>query len=76
MTNNHVVEGAVNLKVTLNDRRVMNAKVIGTDKLTDLAVIKIDGHDLPYLQWGDSSTLEPGRRCWRLAARLATSSSR
>ena len=60
VTNNHVVDGAVNLKVTLNDRRVMNAKVIGTDKLTDLAVIKIDGHDLPYLQWGDSSTLKPG----------------
>jgi serine protease Do len=60
VTNNHVVDGAVNVKVTLNDRRVMDAKVIGTDKLTDLAVIKIDGHDLPYLQWGDSSSLKPG----------------
>jgi serine protease Do len=60
VTNNHVVDGAVNVKVTLNDRRVMDAKVIGTDKLTDLAVIKIDGHDLPTLQWGDSSTLKPG----------------
>ena len=48
MTNNHVVDGAVNVKVTLNDRRVMDAKVIGVDKLTDLAVIKIDGHNLPY----------------------------
>ncbi len=47
MTNNHVVEGAVEVKVTLNDRRVLDAKVIGTDKLTDLAVIKIDGHNLP-----------------------------
>ena len=61
VTNNHVVDGAVNVKVTMNDRRVMDAKVIGTDKLTDLAVIKIDGHDLPYLQWGDSSTLKPGQ---------------
>jgi serine protease Do len=61
VTNNHVVDGAVNVKVTLNDRRVMDAKVIGTDKLTDLAVIKIDGRDLPYLQWGDSSTLKPGQ---------------
>jgi len=61
VTNNHVVDGAVNVKVTINDRRVMDAKVIGVDKLTDLAVIKIDGHDLPYLQWGDSSTLKPGQ---------------
>ena len=61
VTNNHVVDGAVNVKVTLNDRRVMDAKVIGTDKLTDLAVIKIDAHDLPFLQWGDSSTLKPGQ---------------
>jgi serine protease Do len=60
VTNNHVVDGAVTVKVTLNDRRVLDAKVIGTDKLTDLAVIKIDGHDLPFLQWGDSSTLKPG----------------
>jgi serine protease Do len=60
VTNNHVVQGAVQLKVTLNDRRVMNAKVIGTDKLTDLAVIKIDADNLPYLEWGDSSTLKPG----------------
>ena len=61
VTNNHVVDGAVSVKVTLNDRRVMDAKVIGTDKLTDLAVIKIDGHDLPFLAWGDSSTLRPGQ---------------
>jgi len=61
VTNNHVVEGAMNVKVTLNDRRVLDAKVIGTDKLTDLAVIKIDGHDLPFLQWGDSSSLRPGQ---------------
>lgn len=60
VTNNHVVEGAVNVKVVLHDRRVMDAKVIGTDKLTDLAVIKINGHDLPYISWGDSSTLKPG----------------
>ena len=61
VTNNHVVDGAVNVKVTLDDRRVLDAKVIGTDKLTDLAVIKVDGHNMPYLQWGDSSTLRPGQ---------------
>ena len=61
VTNNHVVDGAMSIKVTLNDRRVMDAKVIGTDKLTDLAVIKIDGHNLPSLSWGDSSKLKPGQ---------------
>jgi serine protease Do len=60
VTNNHVVDGAVQVKVTLNDRRVMDAKVIGVDKLTDLAVIKIDGHDMPYLNWGNSGALKPG----------------
>ena len=61
VTNNHVVDGAVNVKVTLSDRRVMDAKVIGTDKLTDLAVIKVDGHDMAFMQWGDSSSLKPGQ---------------
>ena len=61
VTNNHVVDGAVNVKVMMQDRRVMDAKVVGTDKLTDLAVVKIDGHNLPYLQWGDSGTLKPGQ---------------
>jgi len=61
VTNNHVVEGATNIKVTLHDRRVMNAKLIGTDKLTDIAVIKVDAHDLPAITWGDSSRLQPGQ---------------
>jgi serine protease Do len=61
VTNDHVVDGAVQVKVTLNDRRVMDAKVIGTDKLTDLAVIKIDGHGLPSIGWGDSTRLKPGQ---------------
>src|ERR1700761_4696958 len=61
VTNNHVVDGATQIKVTLHDRRVLNAKVIGRDKLTDLAVIKIDAHDLPTIQWGDSSKLQPGQ---------------
>jgi serine protease Do len=61
LTNNHVVDGATQIKVTLHDRRVLNAKVIGTDKLTDLAVVKIDAHDLPTVSWGDSSKLQPGQ---------------
>ena len=61
VTNNHVVEGAIHIKVTLNDRRVLNARVIGTDKLTDLAVIKVDATNLPSIPWGDSATLKPGQ---------------
>ncbi len=61
VTNNHVAGDATQIKVTLNDRRVLNAKLVGSDKLTDLAVIKVDAHDLPYMSWGDSSKLEPGQ---------------
>src|SRR5580700_9673142 len=61
VTNNHVVDGATQIRVTMNDRRTFNAKVVGTDKLTDLAVIKIDGHGLPNIPWGDSAKLHPGQ---------------
>lgn len=61
VTNNHVVEGAVDINVTLDDRRVMPAKVIGTDPLTDLAVIKINATGLPSVPWGDSTQLHPGQ---------------
>jgi len=61
VTNNHVVDGATQIKVTMNDRRVLTAKVIGSDKLTDLAVIKVDSKDLPFMSWGDSEKLHPGQ---------------
>jgi serine protease Do len=61
VTNNHVVEGAMEVRVTLHDRRTFPAKVIGTDKLTDLAVVKIDAHDLPTIAWGDSTKLIAGQ---------------
>src|ERR1035437_3924707 len=61
VTNNHVVDGATQIKVTLNDRRVLSAKVVGTDKLTDLAVIKVNASDLPTVVWGDSTKLQPGQ---------------
>lgn len=61
VTNNHVVDGAVQMRVTLHDRRTLNAKLVGTDKLTDLAVIKVDAKDLPAMSWGDSTKLEPGQ---------------
>jgi serine protease Do len=61
ITNNHVVDGAMEVRVTLHDRRTFPAKVIGTDKLTDLAVVKIDAKDLPTIAWGDSTKLIPGQ---------------
>jgi serine protease Do len=61
VTNNHVVDGAMEVRVTLNDRRSFPAKVIGTDKLTDLAVVKIDAKNLPTIAWGDSTKLVPGQ---------------
>jgi serine protease Do len=61
VTNNHVVDGATNIKVTLNDRRILNAKVVGVDKLNDLAVIKVSASNLPSIAWGDSTKLQPGQ---------------
>jgi serine protease Do len=61
LTNNHVVDAAKDIKVTLHDRRVLNGKVVGVDKLTDLAVVKVNAQDLPAISWGDSSKLEPGQ---------------
>ncbi|MGA9426368.1 MAG: PDZ domain-containing protein, partial [Terracidiphilus sp.] len=49
------------IKVTLHDRRIYPAKVVGTDKLTDLAVLKIDASNLTPISWGDSTRLEPGQ---------------
>jgi len=61
VTNDHVVDGATQIRVTLDDRRVFNGKLIGVDKLNDLAVIKIDTHNLPSLSFGDSTKLRPGQ---------------
>jgi serine protease Do len=61
VTNDHVVDGATQIKVTLNDRRILKAKLIGVDKLTDLAVLKVDATNLPSIPWGDSTKLEPGQ---------------
>ena len=65
VTNNHVVDGADELTVTLNDNREFNARIIGTDKTTDLALIKIDGKNLPTLPIGDSEKLKVGE--WVIA---------
>ena len=57
ITNNHVVDGANELTVTLPDKREFKGKIVGTDPKTDLAVVKIDAFGLPYVRWGDSSKL-------------------
>jgi serine protease Do len=61
VTNNHVIDGAVDIRVTMSDRRIMSAKLIGADPLTDLAVIKVDATGLPNAPMGDSTKLHPGQ---------------
>ncbi len=61
VTNNHVVEGAVDIRVTTSNRRVMKAKLVGTDPLTDLAVLKVDATGLASAPWGDSKEVRPGQ---------------
>jgi len=65
VTNNHVVNGADKIIVTFNDKREMEAKIIGTSPSTDLALIKVDAKDLPYLTYGNSDNLKVGQ--WVLA---------
>lgn len=65
VTNNHVIEEGDDIEVTLNDKREFEAKVIGTDPSTDMALIKIKGEGLPYLNFGNSDSLRVGE--WVLA---------
>ena len=65
ITNNHVVEGADELKVALGDKREFDGKVIGTDPQTDVAVVKIEGTSLPAAKLGDSDTIRVGQ--WAIA---------
>ncbi len=60
ITNAHVVEGADEVKVTLKDGRHFEGKVLGSDSVTDVAVIKVDAKDLPTVPLGDSDQLQPG----------------
>jgi serine protease Do len=60
VTNNHVIEGATDIKVDLSDKREFQAKLIGTDAKSDIAVLKIDATGLPTLAIGDSSKLHVG----------------
>ncbi|MEZ5039275.1 MAG: trypsin-like peptidase domain-containing protein [Saprospiraceae bacterium] len=65
VTNNHVIEEGDEIEVTLNDKREFEAKVIGSDPSTDMALIKIQGNNLPYLPFGNSDSLRVGE--WVLA---------
>ena len=60
LTNNHVIEGAQEIEVQLSDRRDFPAKVVGTDKITDIGVLHIDAKDLRPLPLGDSDAIEVG----------------
>ena len=65
VTNNHVIDGADKLTVTMNDDREFEATLVGTDPTTDIALLKIDAKDLEYLPFGDSDNLKLGQ--WVLA---------
>jgi serine protease Do len=60
LTNNHVIDGADQVRVELTDKRVFDAKVVGTDPASDLAVLKIEGTGLPTLSIGDSNRVRVG----------------
>ena len=61
VTNNHVIDGAVDICVTMSDQEVLPAKLVGADPLTDLAVIKVNRTNLPSVPFGNSSSLHPGQ---------------
>jgi serine protease Do len=60
LTNNHVVDGATDVRVTLADKRQLKATVVGTDPKTDIAVLKVDGSGFPAITIGDSSKVQVG----------------
>ena len=58
LTNHHVIEGADTITVTLSDRRELDAKLIGSDERSDVAVLKVEGNDFPALPLGDSNAIK------------------
>ena len=65
ITNNHVIEDAESVEVTLNDKRTLAAQVIGRDPSTDIALLKVKSDNLPFIKYGDSEALKLGE--WVLA---------
>ena len=72
LTNNHVVDGASDVQVTLSDKRNFKAKVVGTDARSDLAVPKISATNLASVTLGDSTKAKVGDICSRSAIPLAS----
>ncbi|MEQ8849622.1 trypsin-like peptidase domain-containing protein [Botrimarina sp.] len=68
ITNNHVVEGAQRLLVEFTNGEQSDASIVGRDPPTDLAVLKIDGGDLPTLEWADSDDLQMGDLVWAVGS--------
>lgn len=66
VTNQHVIADAADVQVTLSNKKTYKAIVVGEDQNTDIAILKIDGKDLPYLSFGNSDELRPGQ--WVMAA--------
>ena len=65
ITNNHVIDGASEIEITLNDKKTYKAELIGTDATNDIALVKVDAVDLPYVTFGDSDAVKVGE--WVLA---------
>jgi len=65
ITNNHVIDGATEIEITLNNKKTYKAELIGADKNTDIALVKIDATDLPYVIFGNSDNTKVGE--WVLA---------
>lgn len=68
LTNHHVLNGGVEITVYLADQRILSAEIVGVDKTTDLALLKIDAQDLMPIHWGDSDAVEIGAPVWALGS--------
>jgi serine protease Do len=68
LTNYHVLNGGVEITVYLTDQRMLPAEIVGVDKTTDLALLKIDAKDLMPIDWGDSDAVEIGAPVWAVGS--------
>lgn len=68
MTNYHVVENVGNVEVTLSDGRRLPARIVGTDEMTDLAVLKVEANDLLPIEWGSSDEVIVGTPVWAVGS--------
>jgi serine protease Do len=68
VTNSHVIEGVDSVEVRLSDRRSLEASVVGSDPMMDIAVLKVDASDLIAAEWGDSDELQVGDLVWALGS--------